>query len=873
MSKLTPMMQQYMKIKEQYKDALLFFRLGDFYEMFFEDAKIASRELDITLTARDCGLPERAPMCGVPYHAAEGYIAKLIDKGYKVAICEQIQDPAEAKGIVERDVVRIITPGTLLEASMLEERNNNYILSIYRDKNDFGLSWADISTGEYYITEISGKKGLDKVVDLVSGIAPREIVVQDGLDPDMLSLEIIQARYHSLITSRDQWTFEYSTAYQKLITHFNVHSLNGFGCEHMTIGISAAGALLEYLSQTQKKALNQITSLKPYHTGSFMVLDAATRVNLELTETIRSKTKKGSLLWLLDKTNTAMGGRLIRQWVQQPLIDSHLINQRLDAVEELCENPIAMEGLRQHLRMIYDLERLMGRISYGSANARDLISLKQSITVLPMIEEIIAGLESDIFKDSHRSFDLLQDVFVLIENAINENPPITIRDGSIIKDGYNEELDKYREAMTKGKDWLAELEKKEKERTGINNLKVGFNKVFGYYLEVTRSYYNLVPDNYIRKQTLANSERYITPDLKEMEDSILGAEEKSIILEYKLFVDIREKIAGQVARVQRTARIISFLDVLWSLSRVALENGYVRPYIDDEDVIDIRDGRHPVVEKTLSNALFVPNHTYLDGSENQIAIITGPNMAGKSTYMRQVAIMVLMAQIGSFIPASKARIGVVDRIFTRVGASDDLSAGQSTFMVEMNEMANILHNATSKSLLILDEIGRGTSTYDGLSIAWAIVEYICNHKSLGSKTLFATHYHELTELEGKLRGVKNFCITVKEQGNDIIFLRKVVRGGAEKSLGIQVARLAGLPSPVINRASKILRILEKLDVSKTENKDLIIREDSSQLTFFDKRPSEVEEEIKGIDILNITPIEAMNILYRLVEKSRRDEDM
>jgi DNA mismatch repair protein MutS len=870
MSKLTPMMQQYMKIKEQYKDALLFFRLGDFYEMFFEDAKIASRELDITLTARDCGLPERAPMCGVPYHAAEGYIAKLIEKGYKVAICEQIQDPAEAKGIVERDVVRIITPGTLLEASMLDEKNNNYILSIYRDKYNFGLSWADISTGEYYLTEISGKKDLDKVLDLISGIVPKEIVIQDGLDPGMLPLETIQARHPCLITPLDQWTFEYTMAYQKLITHFNVHSLNGFGCEHMSAGIRAAGALLEYLSQTQKNALNQITSLRPYHTESFMVLDAVTRANLELTETIRSKARKGSLLWLLDKTNTAMGGRLIRQWIQQPLIDSHLINQRLDAVEELCENPIAMEDLRQHLRMIYDLERLMGRISYGSANARDLISLKQSIAVLPTVEEIIEGFQSDIFKVFHKDFDLLQDIFVLIENAIDENPPITIRDGSIIKDGYNVELDKYREAMTKGKDWLADLEKKEKERTGINNLRVGFNKVFGYYLEVTKSNFGLVPDNYIRKQTLANSERYITPELKEVEDSILGAEEKSITLEYKLFVDIRERIASQVERVQRTARIISFLDALWSLARVALENGYVRPDIDDEDIIDIQDGRHPVVEKTLTNALFVPNHTYLDGSENQIAIITGPNMAGKSTYMRQVAIIVLMAQIGSFVPASKARIGVVDRIFTRVGASDDLSAGQSTFMVEMNEMANILHNATPKSLLILDEIGRGTSTYDGLSIAWAIVEYICNNKSLGSKTLFATHYHELTELEGKLRGVKNFCITVKEQGNDIIFLRKVVRGGAEKSLGIQVARLAGLPLPVINRASKILTRLEKLDVNKTENKEFL-REDSAQLSFFDKKPSEIEEEIKGIDILNITPLEAMNILYRLVEKTRRDE--
>ncbi|HZJ58173.1 MAG TPA: DNA mismatch repair protein MutS [Clostridia bacterium] len=872
MSKLTPMMQQYMKIKEQNKDALLFFRLGDFYEMFFHDAEVASRELDIALTARDCGLPERAPMCGVPYHAAEGYIARLIERGYKVAICEQLEDPAEAKGIVKRDVVRIITPGTLLEASMLDERNNNYILSIYRGKSGFGLSWADISTGEFYLTQMPHQKELGNMIDLISGIVPSEVIVQEGLESDALPLEIIQTRYPFIVTPLSQWAFEYNTAYQKLIVHFDVHSLNGFGCEHMPKGISAAGALLEYLSQTQKNALKQITSLRPHHTGSAMVLDSATRINLELTETIRSKTKKGSLLWLLDKTITAMGGRLIRQWIQQPLTDSHLINQRLDAVGELCADPVSMEDLRHHLRMIYDLERLMGRVSYGSANARDLISLKQSVAVLPMIEDIVKGFQSDIFKGFHEGFDLLQDIHILIEDSIDNNPPITIREGSLIKDGYNGQLDLYREAMTKGKDWLADLEKDERKRTGINTLRVGFNKVFGYYLEVTKSYFDLVPDNYIRKQTLVNSERYITPELKEVEDSILGAEEKSVILEHKLFVDIREKIAAQVKRVQETARIISILDGLWSLARVSLENRYIRPQVDDGDVIDIQDGRHPVVEKTLPNALFVPNHTYLDSSENQIAIITGPNMAGKSTYMRQVAVIVLMAQIGSFVPASKSRIGVVDRIFTRVGASDDLSAGQSTFMVEMNEMANILHNATPKSLLILDEIGRGTSTYDGLSIAWAIVEYICNHKRLGSKTLFATHYHELTELEGKLRGVKNFCITVKEQGNDIIFLRKVVRGGAEKSLGIQVARLAGLPLPVINRASKILNRLEKLDVNRAEDKSPL-KEDTPQLSFFDQRPSEIEEEVRGIDILNITPIEALNILNKLVEMTRGSEDV
>lgn len=867
MSKLTPMMQQYMQIKEQNKDALLFFRLGDFYELFFEDAQVASRELEITLTARDCGLPERAPMCGVPYHAAEGYISRLIEKGYKVAICEQIQDPAEAKGIVERDVVRIITPGTLLESSMLDERSNNYILSIYEGEEALGLSWADISTGEFRICEILGEKRSDKAMDIISGILPREVITHT--EDNRAFFDEVSNRYDAVITEYDQWDYDYRRAHGKLIDHFNVHSLEGFGCEMMDSGIRAAGALLGYLNQTQKNALKHITSIRPYQMESSMVLDISTRRNLELTETLRGKTKKGSLLWLLDRTNTAMGSRLIRQWIQQPLTESQLIIDRLDAVEELSQNPIAMEELRLNLRKVYDLERLMGRIAYGNANARDLISLKQSLAMLPAIKEVLAGFKSNILKNSYEDFDLLQDVHELIEISIDDNPPITVKDGSIIKDGYNEELDRYRQGMSKGKDWLAELEKVERERTGIKNLKVGFNKVFGYYLDVTKSYYELVPENYIRKQTLANSERYITPELKEVEDSILGAEEKSGVLEYELFTYIRGEVASQVERVQKMAHMISTLDVLWSLARVGLENEYVRPCVDDGDIIDIRDGRHPVVEKTLPHDLFVPNDTYLDTSDNQVAIITGPNMAGKSTYMRQVAIIVLMAQIGSFVPASQATIGIVDRIFTRVGASDDLSAGQSTFMVEMNEMANILHNATPKSLLILDEIGRGTSTFDGLSIAWAVVEYLCQNKELGSKSLFATHYHELTELEGKLDGVKNFCIMVKEQGNDIIFLRKVVRGGAEKSLGIQVARLAGLPIPVIHRAAEILKMLEETDINKGEATSRI-QEASPQISFFDPRPSEVEEELRKIDVLNITPMEAMNILNRLVEKSKKE---
>ncbi|NLI60832.1 MAG: DNA mismatch repair protein MutS [Clostridiales bacterium] len=868
MAKLTPMMQQYMQIKEQNKDALLFFRLGDFYEMFFQDAEIASKELEITLTSRDCGLSERAPMCGVPYHAAEGYIAKLIEKGYKVAVCEQIQDPAEAKGIVERDVVRIITPGTLLETSMLDERSNNYILAIFRDDNVFGLSWADISTGEFNISQISEEKALEKARDIISGITPREIITPRDDEVESKVFDMVNNPHDVTSTPYDIWAFQYDIAYQKLIDHFNVHSLEGFGCQHMNIGICAAGALLGYLNDTQKTLLKHITSIKPYQTQSSMVLDISTRRNLELTETIRGKSKKGSLLWLLDKSNTAMGGRLLRQWIQQPLTKSNQIMDRLDGVEELVENPIAMEELKDKLKKIYDLERLVGRVAYGNANARDLISLKQSLAVLPTIKNVLADFKSRILSGFYANLDLLEDIFELIDCSIDENPPITLRDGSIIKDGFNEQLDKYRLAMSRGKDWLAGLEKEERERTGIKNLKIGFNKVFGYYLDVTKSYYDLVPENYIRKQTLANSERYITPELKEVEDTILGAEEKSVTLEYKLFADIRDKIADQVTRIQKTAHIISALDVLWALARVALENNYVRPQIDDGDTIHIRDGRHPVVEKTLPHELFVPNHTHLDNSNNRVAIITGPNMAGKSTYMRQVAIIVLMAQIGSFVPASQARIGIVDRIFTRVGASDDLSAGQSTFMVEMSELANILNNATSKSLLILDEIGRGTSTYDGLSIAWAVVEYICKEKNLGCKTLFATHYHELTDLEDKVDGVKNFCVTVKEQGNDIIFLRKIERGGAEKSLGIQVARLAGLPHPVIDKASRILSRLEEININRDKN-SIYIQEEDLQLSLFDSRPSGIEEELREIDILNITPMEAINILNRLVEKSKK----
>lgn len=867
---LTPMMQQYMQIKEQHKDALLFFRLGDFYEMFFDDAIIASRELEIALTGRDCGLKERAPMCGVPYHSVESYIARLIEKGYKVAICEQMEDPAEAKGLVERDVIRIITPGTLVESSMLDEKTNNYLLSIFYSSTGFGVAFVDVSTGEFVISEIKGENTRNKLLDELSRILPREIIINEELTAIPGIVDSIKHRFNAYITVYHDWAFDQHTSYMALLRHFNVHSLEGYGCQNMELGICAAGALLEYLTETQKNSLQHINEIKSYHQESYMILDSATRRNLELTETIRSKSKKGSLLWLLDKTNTAMGARLLRNWIQQPLIDASSINKRLDAVDEMFHDMILLDSLKEKLRDIYDLERLMSRISYGNANARDFISLKQSIEVLPDIKLLLSDAKSDILKEFHSNLDTLEDIYEIINKAIIDEPPVTIKEGNIIKNGYNSQLDKYREALTQGKTWIAKLEQKEREKTGIRTLKVGFNKVFGYYIDVTKSYYDLVPDYYIRKQTLANSERFIIPELKEVEDNILGAEEKSIKLEYQLFTEIRENISSQVNRIQHTALIISQLDALWALAKTAVDNDYVRPIIISDGSINIVDGRHPVVEKTLLNGQFVPNDTHLNMSDERLVIITGPNMAGKSTYMRQVALIVLMAQIGSFVPAKKAEVSIVDRIFTRVGASDDLSLGQSTFMVEMSEVSNILHNATSNSLLILDEIGRGTSTFDGLSIAWSVVEHIADPDKLGAKTLFATHYHELTELEGKLPGVKNYRVAVKEKGDDIIFLRKIMQGGADRSFGIQVAKLAGLPSEVVDRAKVILQQLENEKGSNTEiTEDIKINESSEQLTFFASQSHKIEEELKAVDIVNITPMEAMNILYGLVQKVRK----
>lgn len=856
---LTPMMQQYMQIKEQHKDALLFFRLGDFYELFFEDAITAAKELEITLTSRNCGLDKRAPMCGVPHHSAEGYIARLIEKGYKVAICEQLEDPSEAKGIVKRDVVRVITPGTLLEESMLDEKSNNYLLSLYNSDDIWGISFVDVSTGEFLISQLE----YDRLIDELTRINPSEIIVDEVIIEERSDVvHAIKERLGAYITSYHSWAYDRETSYRRLLRHFNVHSLEGYGCAQMPYGICAGGALISYLSDTQKNALQHINKIQTYHIERYMVLDFYTRRNLELVETMRSKQKKGSLLWLIDKTNTAMGGRLIKNWVQQPLTSQTEINKRLNAVDELTQDQYLMDQLRENLNLVYDIERLMGKICYGNANARDLIALRESIKILPEIKSLLEKCSSELLQEIHDHVDTLEDIFSLIDGSIVDNPPITIKEGNIIKDGFDEQLTKYRTALTEGKSWIASLESREKERTGIKNLKVGFNKVFGYYIEITKSYLDQVPDNYIRKQTLVNSERYIVPELKEVEDNILGAEEKSVLLEYELFTRIREDIAHEVERIQTTANNMALLDAIWSLAKVALDNGYVKPTITNDGVIHIIDGRHPVVENTLSNQQFVPNDTYLDMEENRITILTGPNMAGKSTYMRQVALIVLMAQIGSFVPAEEATIGVVDRIFTRVGASDDLAAGQSTFMVEMSEVANILNNATPNSLLILDEIGRGTSTFDGLSIAWAVVEYICDNKNIAAKTLFATHYHELTELEGRYDGVKNYKVAVKESGDDIIFLRQIVKGSADKSFGIQVAKLAGLPIPVVERAKVILSELEEADAHNISRQDEL----SHQITFFNSGPSEIERTLQDIDINNTTPMEALTILSELVDK-------
>lgn len=876
---LTPMMKQYMQTKEEYKDCILFYRLGDFYEMFFDDALTASKELEITLTGKNCGLEERAPMCGIPYHAVDSYLNRLVSKGYKVAICEQVEDPKTAKGIVKREVIRVVTPGTNLDTQGLDETKNNYIMCIVYMADRYGLSVADVTTGEYLVTELDSQT---KLMDELYKFMPSEIVCNEAFYMSGLDLDDLKNRLHMAIYSLEAWYFDDALCRETLQEHFKVASLEGIGLSDYECGMIASGALLKYLEETQKNSLSHMSRLTRYATGNYMVLDSATRRNLELVETLREKQKRGSLLWVLDKTKTAMGARTLRKYVEQPLIDKESIVKRLDAVAELKDNAICREEIREYLNPVYDLERLVGKITYQSANPRDLIAFQSSLSMLPSVKCILKDMESDLLKEIYEELDPLEELCDLVGRAIQEEPPLAMKEGGIIKDGYNEEVDRLRKAKSEGKNWLADLETREREKTGIKNLRIRYNKVFGYYLEVTNSFKDLVPDYYTRKQTLANAERYIIPELKELEDTILGAEDKLCALEYELYCEVRNTIAAELTRIQRTAKAVAKLDVIASLALVAERNNYVRPKINEKGVIDIRDGRHPVVEKMIPNDMFIANDTYLDDKKQRISIITGPNMAGKSTYMRQAALIVLMAQLGSFVPASSANIGLVDRIFTRVGASDDLASGQSTFMVEMNEVANILRNATSKSLLILDEIGRGTSTFDGLSIAWAVVEYISNSKLLGAKTLFATHYHELTELEGKISNVNNYCIAVKEKGDDIVFLRKIVKGGADKSYGIQVAKLAGVPDPVINRAKEIVEELVTADITgkvkdiavqgsetKKKTQKKLDEVDLTQFSLFDTvKDDDVLNELKELDISHMTPMDAMNKLYQLQNKLR-----
>ena len=878
-NELTPMMKQYMQTKEEYKDCILFYRLGDFYEMFFDDALTASKELEITLTGKNCGLEERAPMCGIPYHAVDSYLNRLVSKGYKVAICEQVEDPKTAKGIVKREVIRVVTPGTNLDTQGLDETKNNYIMCIVYMADRYGLSVADVTTGEYLVTELDSQT---KLMDELYKFMPSEIVCNEAFYMSGLDLDDLKNRLHMAIYSLEAWYFDDALCRETLQEHFKVASLEGIGLSDYECGMIASGALLKYLEETQKNSLSHMSRLTRYATGNYMVLDSATRRNLELVETLREKQKRGSLLWVLDKTKTAMGARTLRKYVEQPLIDKKSIVKRLDAVAELKDNAICREEIREYLNPVYDLERLVGKITYQSANPRDLIAFQSSLSMLPSVKCILKDMESDLLKEIYEELDPLEELCDLVGRAIQEEPPLAMKEGGIIKDGYNEEVDRLRKAKSEGKNWLADLETKEREKTGIKNLRIRYNKVFGYYLEVTNSFKDLVPDYYTRKQTLANAERYIIPELKELEDTILGAEDKLCALEYELYCEVRNTIAAELTRIQRTEKAVAKLDVIASLALVAERNNYVRPKINEKGVIDIRDGRHPVVEKMIPNDMFIANDTYLDDKKQRISIITGPNMAGKSTYMRQAALIVLMAQLGSFVPASSANIGLVDRIFTRVGASDDLASGQSTFMVEMNEVANILRNATSKSLLILDEIGRGTSTFDGLSIAWAVVEYISNSKLLGAKTLFATHYHELTELEGKISNVNNYCIAVKEKGDDIVFLRKIVKGGADKSYGIQVAKLAGVPDPVINRAKEIVEELVTADITgkvkdiavqgsetKKKTQKKLDEVDLTQFSLFDTvKDDDVLNELKELDISHMTPMDAMNKLYQLQNKLR-----
>ena len=867
MAGITSMMQQYLNIKAEHQDCIVFFRLGDFYEMFFDDAKLASRELELTLTGRDCGLEERAPMCGVPYHACNTYVERLIAKGYKVAICEQLEDPATTKGLVKRDVVRIITAGTVIDPAMLDERTNNFLLAVCFNGDKAGLALADVSTGEFTVHEIP--KAEDSLADEIARIQPIEIICND-----LVRLRSCLNREVSSASEQPSTWFQFQNASDTLCRHFELNDLSPLGLsEEYRVAASAAGALMRYLSETQKNSLEHITELRIYQGSETMLLDRNTRRNLELTESLRSRTRKGSLLWLLDKTSTAMGGRLLRSWIEQPLINRGKILHRLDAVEEFTRQHVLTMTLAEELQNVYDIERLLSRVAYKSLNARDCLALGTSLSHVPGIKQLLSGAESKAVQDICAQLDTLEELTELLETAIDPEAPLAITEGNIIRKGYSALLDEYREASANGKQWILEMEQKEREETGIKNLRIPYNKVFGYCIEVTKSYYELVPLRYQRRQTLANCERYVTPELKEIERKIVGAQEQSVRLELEIFGEIREKIAAQISRIQRTANALKELDALLSLAQVAVANHFVRPEITEDGSLDIVDGRHPVVEQTMQEGGFVPNDTHMNGDGQRMLIITGPNMAGKSTYMRQVALISLMAHIGSFVPAREARIPIIDRIFTRVGASDDLASGQSTFMVEMSETAYILRNATARSLVILDEIGRGTSTFDGLSIAWAVVEYLCDKQKSGAKTLFATHYHELSELEGHIEGVENYCISVKEHGEDVIFLRKIVRGGADKSFGIHVARLAGVPHPVLVRAHEIQARLEVSNINQNTIGQNILEEgpvrESEQVDMFDYAKTEIINELQNIDVMALTPMDAINKLFLLREKARK----
>ena len=866
MAELSPMMQNYLETKKQYNDCMLFYRLGDFYEMFFDDAIVASRELEITLTSRACGLEEKAPMCGVPYHAVDIYISRLIAKGYKVAICEQLEDPKKAKGIVKRDVIRVVTPGTVIEANMLEEKRNNYIMSIVKKGIHYGLAICDISTGDFFATQIKlQSNNFEKLLDEYARYTPAEIVVNNAMGNSEKELNILKDRNNTFITIREDNTFSKDDK-----TILNLYTVvDGFEkvkeeFDNEELIVLAINGLLNYFTETQKVKLEHINKIQVYEVRKYMALDINARRSLELTERMRDKSKKGTLIWVLDKTSTSMGGRLLRRWINDPLLDINEIKDRLNAVSEFKNDIILRGDVTDILKKVYDIERLAGKIAYGNVNARELVSLKNSLKNIPSLKQILADAKSNMLRGLYEKLDGLEDIYELIDKAIVEDPPISVKEGGIIKSGFSTEIDEYRKASTEGKNWIIALEAKEKEKTGIKNLKVGYTRVFGYYIEITKSFLKQVPDNYIRKQTLTNAERFITEELKQIEDKILGSEEKVINLEYDEFTKIRDKIASNIERLQTTASAVANVDVLSNFATIAEDNNYVYPEVNEEDIIDIKGGRHPVIEKMVDDGIFVENDTYLDCNENRVAIITGPNMAGKSTFMRQVAIITLMAQIGCFVPAESARIGIVDKIFTRVGASDDLSSGQSTFMVEMNEVANILKNATPKSLVILDEIGRGTSTYDGLSIAWAVAEYIADKEKIGCKTLFATHYHELLELEEKVEGIKNYHIAVKEKGEDIIFLRKILEGGTDESYGIHVAKLAGVPKNVVTRANKILRSLEKGGVKIKEEKEQK-KQVEGQFDLFSLKLADISHELDKINVNELTPIDALNTLVRLKE--------